>query len=137
MHYENPPTSITRQAITWNPQGKRKRGWPRNTWRRDMDTELKKTGYTWSEITTMTQSRTQWRAREQTGHSGEPGSKQDTVESQGANRTQWRAREQTGHNGEPGSKQDTVESQGANRTQWRAREQTGYSGEPGSKQDTI
>lgn len=26
-----PPSSITRQALTWNPQGKRKRGRPRNS----------------------------------------------------------------------------------------------------------
>ena len=29
-----PPESITRQAITWNPPGKRRRGRPRNTWQR-------------------------------------------------------------------------------------------------------
>ena len=29
-----PPNSITRQALNWNPQGKRRRGRPRNTWRR-------------------------------------------------------------------------------------------------------
>ena len=32
-----PPTSTTRQALSWNPQGKRKRGRPRNTWRRDLE----------------------------------------------------------------------------------------------------
>ena len=34
-------TSITRQALTWNPQGKRKRGQLRNSWRRDTEAELK------------------------------------------------------------------------------------------------
>ncbi len=34
-----PSTSITRQALTWNPQGKRKRGRPKNTWRRDLEAE--------------------------------------------------------------------------------------------------
>nr|KAG5699060.1 hypothetical protein BaRGS_025454 [Batillaria attramentaria] len=29
-----PASSTTRQALTWNPQGKRKRGRPRNSWRR-------------------------------------------------------------------------------------------------------
>ena len=29
-----PPNTITRQAITWNPPGKRRRGRPRNTWQR-------------------------------------------------------------------------------------------------------
>ena len=32
-----PADSITRQALTWNPQGKRKKGRPRNTWRRDTE----------------------------------------------------------------------------------------------------
>jgi hypothetical protein len=31
-----PPTNITRQALTWNPHGKRKRGRPKNSWRRDL-----------------------------------------------------------------------------------------------------
>ena len=29
-----PPNTITRQAITWNPPGKRRRGRPQNTWQR-------------------------------------------------------------------------------------------------------
>ena len=29
-----PPETITRQVITWNPVGKRRRGRPRNTWQR-------------------------------------------------------------------------------------------------------
>nr|KAG5697797.1 hypothetical protein BaRGS_016059 [Batillaria attramentaria] len=35
-----PASSTTRQALTWNPQGKRKRGRPRNSWRRDTEAEL-------------------------------------------------------------------------------------------------
>ena len=35
-----PASSTTRQALTWNPQGKRKRGRPRNSWRRDADAEF-------------------------------------------------------------------------------------------------
>ncbi|PFX23506.1 Retrovirus-related Pol polyprotein from type-2 retrotransposable element R2DM [Stylophora pistillata] len=31
-----PANNITRQALRWNPQGKRKRGRPRNSWRRDL-----------------------------------------------------------------------------------------------------
>ena len=37
-------SSTTRQALTWNPQGKRKRGRPRNSWRRDTQVELKQAG---------------------------------------------------------------------------------------------
>ena len=48
-----PPTSITRQALSWNPQGKRGRGRPRNSWRRDLESDLKSTGYSWAEIATL------------------------------------------------------------------------------------
>ena len=40
--------SITRQALTWNPDDNRKRGRPRNTWRRDLEEDVKETGYTWT-----------------------------------------------------------------------------------------
>ena len=39
-----PASNTTRQALTWNPQGKRKRGRPRNSWRRDTEAELKQQG---------------------------------------------------------------------------------------------
>ena len=45
-----------------NPQGKRKRGRPRNTCRRDVESEARKMGYTWQEIATMAQRRIWWRA---------------------------------------------------------------------------
>ena len=41
-----PPNTTTRQAITWNPPGKRRRGRPRNTWQRDTEKETKEMGYT-------------------------------------------------------------------------------------------
>ena len=34
-----PPQNITRQALTWNPQGKRKRGRPKNTWSREPEAD--------------------------------------------------------------------------------------------------
>ena len=37
-----PMTCIARQALAWNPQEKRKRGRPRNTWRRDLEAETKR-----------------------------------------------------------------------------------------------
>ena len=45
-----PEDCITRQALTWNPQGSRKRGRPRNTWRRDLDKERARMGVTWGEL---------------------------------------------------------------------------------------
>nr|KAG5701176.1 hypothetical protein BaRGS_023285 [Batillaria attramentaria] len=45
-----PASSTTRQALTWNPQGKRKRGRPRNSWRRDTEAELYKKGTNWTGV---------------------------------------------------------------------------------------
>ena len=56
-----PATSTTRQALRWNPQGKRKRGRPRNTWRRDLETDARKTGYTWTQLERLAQDRDGWR----------------------------------------------------------------------------
>lgn len=56
-----PPATITRQALTWNPQGKRKRGRPKNSWRRDTESELKGHGTSWGEAETLAQDRAGWR----------------------------------------------------------------------------
>ena len=56
-----PASSTTRQALTWNPQGKRKRGRPRNSWRRDTEAELKQLGTNWSGMTRAVQNRVRWR----------------------------------------------------------------------------
>ena len=42
-----PASNITRQALKWNPQGKRKRGRPRNTWRRELEADIKRIGHEW------------------------------------------------------------------------------------------
>ena len=55
-----PASSITRQALTWNPQGKRKRGRSRNSWRRDTEAELKQQGTNWSGMTRAAQNRVRW-----------------------------------------------------------------------------
>ena len=57
-----PSTTITRQALTWNPQGKRKRGRPRNSWRRDLEADSREMGFTWKEIERLAQDRERWRA---------------------------------------------------------------------------
>ena len=43
-------TYISRQALDWNPQGKRKRGRPKITWRRTVKSEIREEGKTWGEI---------------------------------------------------------------------------------------
>ena len=39
-----PASNTTRQALSWNPQGKRKRGRPRNSWSRELKCEVKVIG---------------------------------------------------------------------------------------------
>ena len=56
-----PASSITRQALNWNPQGKRKRGRPCNSWRQDTEVELKQQGYNWRRAATTNQNRVRWR----------------------------------------------------------------------------
>lgn len=41
--------STTRYAFFWNPQGKRKRGKPKNTWRNDLEADRKMTGLSWGQ----------------------------------------------------------------------------------------
>ncbi|VDO51237.1 unnamed protein product [Schistosoma margrebowiei] len=38
---------ITRQALTWNPEGKRKRGRPKNTLRREIEADMKRINRNW------------------------------------------------------------------------------------------
>uniref|UniRef100_A0A0L8I791 Uncharacterized protein n=1 Tax=Octopus bimaculoides TaxID=37653 RepID=A0A0L8I791_OCTBM len=41
------PSNVIRQAPDWNPQWKRKRGRPKQTWKRSILVELRTTGLTW------------------------------------------------------------------------------------------
>ena len=52
-----PTSNVTRHALRWNPQGKRSRGRPRNSWRRTVYDEVGKEGYTWRELETLAQNR--------------------------------------------------------------------------------
>ena len=56
-----PEASTTRQALTWNPQGKRKRGRPRNSWRRDTEAEMTEQGLNWTRAVRSAQNRVRWR----------------------------------------------------------------------------
>ena len=53
---------ITKEALEWNPQGKRKRGRPRNTWRRSVLSEAKRIGKTWNELKVEARNRVRWRS---------------------------------------------------------------------------
>ena len=52
---------VTRQALFWNPQGKRKRGRPKNNWRRSAEQELQQAGIKWNELELRAQDRYEWR----------------------------------------------------------------------------
>ena len=44
-------TSDTRTALNWRPEGKRKRGRPKTTWRRTVEREMKEGGWgSWDEV---------------------------------------------------------------------------------------
>ncbi|XP_006819218.1 uncharacterized protein LOC102807067 [Saccoglossus kowalevskii] len=40
--------ALPRMALTWKPQGKRRRGRPKKTWRRSSENELRDLGFTWA-----------------------------------------------------------------------------------------
>jgi len=56
-----PMEDITRQALEWNPQGKRGRGRPKNTWRRTVLEEANGMKKTWTEIKCDAKNRVRWR----------------------------------------------------------------------------
>ncbi|VDO64220.1 unnamed protein product [Schistosoma margrebowiei] len=55
------PNCVTRQALTWNPQGQRKRGRPKNTLHREMEIDMKKMNKNWMELEKKAQDRVGWR----------------------------------------------------------------------------
>ena len=53
--------NIARQTLTWNSERKRKRGKPRNTWRRDLETDVKESGISARQLVRLAQVRNAWR----------------------------------------------------------------------------
>ena len=49
------------QALEWNPQGKRKRGRPKNSWHRGIISELQVINTTWGEAKRKDHDRTRWK----------------------------------------------------------------------------
>ena len=43
-------TALTRIALRWTPDGQRKRGCPKETWRRTVEKEMKEKGWTWGRL---------------------------------------------------------------------------------------
>jgi len=52
---------IARQALEWNPQGKRDRGRPKNTWRRTLLEEAKGVNKTWVEMKADAKNTVKWK----------------------------------------------------------------------------
>ena len=57
-----PNNSLARVALRWTPQGKRKRGRPKITWRRSVEAELRDTGLTWETASKQAKDRLKWRS---------------------------------------------------------------------------
>ena len=56
-----PVGDIAKTALDWNPQGTRRRGRPKTTWKRTVVDEASKAGKTWIEVKALAQNRTRWR----------------------------------------------------------------------------
>ena len=56
-----PKDNITKQALRWNPSGKRSRGRRKHTWRRGMEAEMAAKGYNFSGLEKMAQNRVRWK----------------------------------------------------------------------------
>ena len=57
-----PENNITRCALEWNPQGSRRRGRPKQSWRRSVIAELAKNKITWIEAKRTASNRVRWRS---------------------------------------------------------------------------
>ena len=68
--------SITKTVLHWTPEGNRKRGRPKNTWRRTVERKLKSMNHSWGTIEKMAKDRHKWRTFVAALHAnGIPGSK--------------------------------------------------------------
>ena len=57
-------TDNTRIALTWTPEGRRKRGRPKETWRRTVEKERGELGFKgWTEASSCAKNRETWRDR--------------------------------------------------------------------------
>ncbi|XP_073821325.1 uncharacterized protein [Musca autumnalis] len=54
-------TGVTKQLIEYIPQGSRRIGRPKNTWRRQVESELKESRITWSEMKNLATDRDRWK----------------------------------------------------------------------------
>ena len=55
-----PPTTIPRIAMRWTPAGSRRRGRPKETWRRSVEREMKALGWSWGQVAKLAADRPRW-----------------------------------------------------------------------------
>ena len=60
--HKKPNSNVTRHALRWNPQRKRKHSHPRNSWRSTVDNKAVKAGYTWKGIEKLAKDKRRWQA---------------------------------------------------------------------------
>jgi len=53
--------SITKTALFWTPEGRRKCGRPKNTWRRTVEAELRGLKQSWNKIQQLAKDRQKWK----------------------------------------------------------------------------
>jgi hypothetical protein len=56
-----PNNDLTREALEWNPQGVRRRGHPRMTWRRMIQQEINRMGKSLKAVKELSRNRVRWR----------------------------------------------------------------------------
>lgn len=54
--------SVAKEALDWNPQGQRRRGRPKDTWRRVVLREVEANNTSWQQLKATALNRTRWRA---------------------------------------------------------------------------
>jgi hypothetical protein len=52
-----PQGTINKRALSWNPQGTRRRGRPKNKWRRDLEMDRSNIGKSWRELEILVKDR--------------------------------------------------------------------------------
>ena len=55
-----PPAALPRVALRWTPDGRRKRGRPKETWRRTVEKEMEEDSWTWGHLERRALYRSQW-----------------------------------------------------------------------------
>ena len=57
-----PSAALPRVALRWTPDGRRKRGSSKETWRRTVEKEMKENSWTWGHLERKAPDRSQWRS---------------------------------------------------------------------------